>query len=252
MDVLEASTGNAEYLSSQRLQKFIEVCRRVGLPPVSLSPRFANAILPCADTSPADHAFLDFVWSLRGAILGLVPCVRTPRPEGISYRIKFWSRTREGEPRAQHVTAMVNTSFEGESRLHLALTEEHVSPVPVRRTILLIERDPDVAEIEQLIFEKENFQVIWTRDGAEGLRRAQTEQPAAVVLDSEVSGLDGFEVCRRLKADPQTRGIPILFFSGCPDAPRRAQVAGADKILTKPYGIAELGTSITELVGRRD
>ena len=87
-------------------------------------------------------------------------------------------------------------------------------------------------------------------DGLEGLRIAQSESLAAVVLDADLPGMDGFEICMRIRANPFTNSLPILFLSGNANAPLMAIAAGADKVLSKPEGISELASALCELLKR--
>lgn len=238
--------------SVQRLFRFAEVCRRVGLPPVTISPRCANKILPNGvdDRPTDDHTLHDLIWSLRGAIQGLTPCVRTAGHEQVIYRIKFWAKTNGDAPQSQHVAAVVETNRTGQQWLRLVLPEE-LTTVPERNnTILLVEDDPGVAELEQLLLEAAGYRVQWTADGLEGLQLAQAERPAAVVLDADLPGMDGFEICRQLKANSMTSSLPILFCSGNPHAPHLAIALGADKVLSKPHGISQLASCLGQMLGR--
>ena len=146
------------------------------------------------------------------------------------------------------MTAMVHTNFQGQQRLRLALPEEQTPPPAANNLVLLVENDPDVAEIEQLLLENVGLRVIWVADGLEGLNQAKTELLAAVVLDSDLPRMDGFEVCRRLKADPKTSSLPIVFISGYPNASRLALASGADKALAKPHELARLAACVCQLL----
>lgn len=113
-------------------------------------------------------------------------------------------------------------------------------PPPTDLTILLVEDDPHVSKVEIRLLERAGFRVKLAETGTEGWRLAQDELPAAIILDGELPELDGFEICRRLKADARTRAIPVLFCSGRPNAESLAHAAGADDFLAKPAGVAQL------------
>jgi PAS domain S-box-containing protein len=86
------------------------------------------------------------------------------------------------------------------------------------------------------------YQVRPTEDGELALRSVQARQPALILLDIRMPGLNGFEVCRRLKADEHTRDIPVIFMSALMNA---ADIAsgfglGAVDYITKPYDPAEV------------
>lgn len=115
--------------------------------------------------------------------------------------------------------------------------------------ILLVEDDPQVSKVEIKMLERAGFRVKLAVTGTEGLRLARAELPAGIVLDGELPELDGFEICRQLKADARTRAIPVLFCSGQPDAEQLAHAAGADDFLAKPEGVAQLTVRLKILLG---
>ncbi|MEY4387914.1 MAG: hypothetical protein RLY20_3197 [Verrucomicrobiota bacterium] len=235
---------------SERLLRFGEVCRRVGLPPVTLSPHCARAVLPARldDHGPEREAFPDLVWSLRGALFGLIPSVRTTSGNAVCHQIKFWTKPLVGEPKLQQVKAILETDLRGERRLQVILPEE--PDVISRPTVLVVEDHLGVAEVIQMLLEQAGYRVLWSANGLEGLCLAQNLSLAAAVLDGDVPGMDGFEICRRLKADRFTRDLPVIFLSGNPNAPQRGTVAGADKVLLKPKGVTELAASLAQLLKR--
>jgi signal transduction histidine kinase len=81
------------------------------------------------------------------------------------------------------------------------------------------------------------FETITARNGAMGIRRAQFSQPDLILLDIKMAEMDGYEVCERLKADEQTRYIPIIFISALSetfDKVKAFEVGGVDYV-TKPF-----------------
>ena len=74
-------------------------------------------------------------------------------------------------------------------------------------------------------------------DGPTGLALAAAERPRLILVDIMLPGMDGFEVCRRLKADPLTAAIPLIILTGLTDTNLNAKAfrAGADLALTKPF-----------------
>ena len=79
--------------------------------------------------------------------------------------------------------------------------------------ILVVEDDPKVVIFVEDNLEHMGFKVLIARNGLEGLKKAREEKPDLLVLDVMMPEMDGYEVCRRLKADPKTRQIPILMLT---------------------------------------
>jgi len=79
-----------------------------------------------------------------------------------------------------------------------------------RETILVVEDEDDILEVIRYNLAREGFRVTGVRDGEEGLARVRTDNPNLVLLDLMLPGIDGLEICRRLKDDPVTRAIPIV------------------------------------------
>lgn len=120
-------------------------------------------------------------------------------------------------------------------------------------TVLVVDDDPVIQKLLQVNFEMEGYSVITAGDGEEGLAKAQAEHPAAVVLDVMMPKMDGLEVARRLKADPDTQGIPIILLSAkAQQADIQAGTAtGAEEYLTKPFDPLELLQRVGELIARK-
>lgn len=81
------------------------------------------------------------------------------------------------------------------------------------KKVLIVEDSPTQAIKTKLILESKNYEVFLAGDGEEGLSKATTIKPDLIVLDVYLPTMSGFEVCKRLKTDPQLRAIPIIMFS---------------------------------------
>ena len=79
--------------------------------------------------------------------------------------------------------------------------------------ILVVDDDPDLVESVTMILESKNHEVIQAYGGIEGLEKAKTEKPDAIILDVMMPDKDGYEVCKELKADPEYCDIPILLLT---------------------------------------
>ncbi len=105
------------------------------------------------------------------------------------------------------------------------------------------------------ILRTRGFRVEEARDGAEALRRVADARPDLVLLDVDLPDLDGFEVCRRIKADPETAAIPVLHLSAhfvLEEDRTHGLVSGADGYLIQPVEPLELVVSIRGLIRMRD
>jgi DNA-binding response OmpR family regulator len=111
-----------------------------------------------------------------------------------------------------------------------------------RKLVAVIEDEPDLCEMLTYALRREGFGVVAARDGVRGLDVVFETAPDLVLLDLMLPGLDGLEVCRRLKADPVTRGIPVIMVTAKAE---ESDVilglgVGSDDYITKPYSPREL------------
>jgi CheY-like chemotaxis protein len=120
-------------------------------------------------------------------------------------------------------------------------------------TVLVVDDDPVIQKLLQVNFEMEGYSVITASDGEEGLARAQSERPDAIVLDVMMPKMDGLEVARRLKGDPDTQGIPIVLLSAKAQQTdiQAGSATGADEYLTKPFDPLELLQRVESLIDSR-
>ena len=90
-----------------------------------------------------------------------------------------------------------------------------VNPPPPRGTILVVDDEANIADLVDLYLRKEGFRVLKAGTGEDGLAAARRERPRLVVLDVGLPGIDGLEVCKRLRADavPGLSGVPVIFLT---------------------------------------
>lgn len=115
--------------------------------------------------------------------------------------------------------------------------------------ILVAEKDPITAELEEYFLEQEGYDVHIVLDGRKAIDIARTLLPQLIILDVILPGLSGLKVCKALKGDPVTADIPVLVFSVL-DVRDRALDAGADAFLLKPIEQATLVGTVTALLTR--
>ena len=116
---------------------------------------------------------------------------------------------------------------------------------------VLAEDDPDIQLVARLSLKRSGFQVIVANNGADALARITSEMPDVALLDWMMPELDGVEVCRRLKADPSTAGIPVIFLTARSqeDELKTGLSMGAIGYITKPFDALTLGDRVRELLG---
>jgi DNA-binding NtrC family response regulator len=119
--------------------------------------------------------------------------------------------------------------------------------------ILLVDDQPDNLNVLAGVLGGEGYDLRTCLDGASALENAQRFTPDLILLDVTMPGMDGFEVCRRLKADPGTRDIPVIFITGrvdTSDIVNGFQIGGVDYIL-KPFKEEELKARVATQVRLR-
>jgi len=108
--------------------------------------------------------------------------------------------------------------------------------------ILIADDDAGLRQLMRLILAREGFEVIEAADGEQALALAITGDPALILLDVMMPGLNGYDVCRRLKADQRTGRVPVVFVSAAEDVVHRNEVQrlGAVACIKKPVGPRDL------------
>lgn len=118
--------------------------------------------------------------------------------------------------------------------------------------ILVIEDERDIVETLEYNLKKEGYKVAKAYDGLAGLRMAEEKIPALVLLDLMLPGLDGLEVCRRIKKNPKTAAVPVIMLTakGSETDKVVGLELGADDYIVKPFSIKELIARIKTILRR--
>jgi two-component system alkaline phosphatase synthesis response regulator PhoP len=118
--------------------------------------------------------------------------------------------------------------------------------------ILVVEDEPDVAELLRFNLVREGYDVVLAPTGADAVKQAREARPDVILLDIMVPQLNGWEVCRRLKQQPETAAIPVIMVTGRAEEGDKVLgfELGADDYVTKPFSPRELLARI-RAVGRR-
>ena len=107
-------------------------------------------------------------------------------------------------------------------------------------TVLIVDDDPENLRLLGSILSPRGYRVSVAKSGPEALAWAERQMPDLVILDVMMEGMDGMEVCRRLKAEPRTRDVPVLFLTGLSDAWDRTFEAGGVDFISKPFHAGEV------------
>jgi two-component system phosphate regulon response regulator PhoB len=118
--------------------------------------------------------------------------------------------------------------------------------------ILVIEDDRPLAKVLEYNLIQNGFEVILSSDGQDGLTQARSKLPKLVLLDLMIPVIDGLEVCRRLRATADTRGIPIIMLTAKSEETDQivGYNVGADDYVTKPFSVKVLIERIKSLLRR--
>ena len=112
----------------------------------------------------------------------------------------------------------------------------------MNKKVLVVDDTSSARQLVCLSLGTQRYSVVEADDGMAALNLARDEHPDLVILDVMLPSMDGFDVCRQLKDDPETAETPVLMLSIVPDRgiARRGKAAGAVTYLTKPFSPANL------------
>lgn len=123
---------------------------------------------------------------------------------------------------------------------------------PMAAKILIADDDVQTLKMVGLVLDRKGYDVVTSQSGEKALEKIQAEAPDLVILDIMMPGMDGYEVTRRLRANPETAALPIILFTG------KAQLddkvagfeAGADDFVSKPVHPDEMVSRVRALLAR--
>ncbi len=112
--------------------------------------------------------------------------------------------------------------------------------------VLLADDEPDIQLIARLALKRAGFEVTAVTNGTEVLAKVGEVRPEAILLDWMMPEMDGFETCARLKANPDTKDIPVIFVTAKAQESEidRGLKLGAVGYITKPFDALSLGTQV--------
>ena len=117
------------------------------------------------------------------------------------------------------------------------------------RTVLIVEDDRNIADLLRLFLEKEGYEVVIAHDGLRGVEQFRERQPSLVLLDVMLPGMDGWGVCRTIRAESKTPIIMLTAKSETEDKVAGLK-QGADDYITKPFEMKEVLARIEAVLRR--
>lgn len=115
-----------------------------------------------------------------------------------------------------------------------------------QKTIFVVDDDPGILEVITIILTERNYKVVAFSDGTNILTEVKKQKPDLIFLDIWISGSDGRDITRRLKAETETKEIPIIIVSALNETEKIAKEVGADSFLAKPFDIDTLARQVTK------
>ncbi|OQW90694.1 MAG: hypothetical protein BWK79_19100 [Beggiatoa sp. IS2] len=122
-------------------------------------------------------------------------------------------------------------------------------------TILIVDDEIVSRYTMEALLESEEYTLVFAEDGLQGLEKAEAMIPDLILLDVMMPGMNGFEVCRRLRANPRLANLPVVMVTAWDDPTARSRCLeiGANGVICKPFNRADLHKQIDILAhSRRD
>ncbi|MBI2360378.1 MAG: response regulator [Deltaproteobacteria bacterium] len=123
-----------------------------------------------------------------------------------------------------------------------------------QKTIMVVDDNLDIQNIAQAVLEGEGYRVMCADSGADLFDKLEDQKPDLILLDIMLPGMDGLEILRRLRGNPDTSSIPVtmLTVKGEPDDIQQAYELGCDYYLTKPVTGKQIVDSVNQLLRRAE
>ncbi len=120
--------------------------------------------------------------------------------------------------------------------------------------VLVVDDDPGILKLVERALGSRGYQVLTADSGTEGLKQIHSQKPDIVILDKVMPDIEGFEIARRLRRDPDFAHIPIVILTGASQLGDKLDAfnAGADDYMTKPFEVDELAARLAALLRRAE
>lgn len=117
------------------------------------------------------------------------------------------------------------------------------------KTVVLVEDDPSIRDVFQLILSPAEYRVV-NYHTAEKIINDSFDVPDLFILDKQLSGMDGLELCKYIKTHQKLKHIPVIMLSAAPRITELAKEAGADDALAKPFSLRAIRSAIEQNIGK--
>lgn len=118
----------------------------------------------------------------------------------------------------------------------------------MNKRILVIDDDETILDVVKIVLQEAGFSVTTAVNSKAIVRITSQNKPDLILLDVLLSGEDGTEVCKVLKADKKTQGIPVIMLSAHSNASKVSKACGADGFLAKPFDIDDLIKNVKQML----
>jgi len=120
-----------------------------------------------------------------------------------------------------------------------------------RKKILIVDDDPDILRLVEVVLKRAGFNVATAKNGMDAINHLQTEVPSLMLLDVAMPGMNGFDVLSKVKADEKTKSMPIMMLTARSQKEEivKAIQMGAQNYMVKPFDSKELITRIKKIIG---
>ncbi len=118
--------------------------------------------------------------------------------------------------------------------------------------VLIVDDDPDIRELLSQSLSNDMFDILLAKNGDEAILIVNEQRPDLIVLDIMMPGIDGLEVCRRLKENPETSSIPVLMLTAKSGVGDKIEgfVTGAEEYITKPFDPMTVEARVSTILRR--
>ena len=118
--------------------------------------------------------------------------------------------------------------------------------------ILIVDDEPDIVETMAFMLQARNYSVSIASGGLEGIKKARTEVPDLILLDIMMPDMNGYDACKKLKANKITGHIPVIMLTakGENEAVLKAHSIGADDYVVKPFSLPTLLNKLKKFLGK--